>query len=299
MRITIIGTGLMGCSMGMALKKSGHYITGVDNNPVHLEKAHLMGGIDEWATIDDALATTELAIICVPVDTIYNLIFPVLDKLPEGAVAMDMGSTKADICHRAGEHPNRRQFVAVHPMAGVEHSGPMAAHVDLYLHARVIICDAQKSSSAALNTVLGILQEIRMKVIFMDSTDHDRQLALVSHLPQFIAYALASLSDFDTEANKDWVQLGGGGLQSSIRLGKSDAAMWIPIFTQNQQFILQYIDRYVENLNHLKSLVETNDMAKMNDLIKTANHNYERLNYRDNKPRPMVPDKGAPKVFYS
>jgi len=299
MRITIIGTGLMGCSMGMVLKKNGHHITGVDNNPLHLEKAQIMGGIDEAASMDEALATTDLAILCVPVDAIQNLIFPVLDKLPEGAVAMDMGSTKADICHRANQHPSRRQFVAVHPMAGVEHSGPMAAHVDLYLHARVIICDAQKSSSAALNTVLGILQEIRMKVIFMDSTDHDRQLALVSHLPQFIAYALASLADFDSQTNKEWVQLGGGGLQSSIRLGKSDAAMWIPIFSQNQNFILQYINRYVENLNFLKSLVENNDVEKMNDLIKTANNNYERLNYRDNKPRQAVPDKGAPKVFYS
>jgi prephenate dehydrogenase len=299
MNVTIIGTGLIGCSLGMALKKHGHQISGVDNNPEHAEKAQFMGGIDEIKTLDEALTDAHLVVLCIPVDGVKNLICPILDKLNPDAVVMDMGSTKAEICHMAETHPNREQFVAVHPMAGVEHSGPLAAHVDLFHQARVIVCDAQKSSTSALNTVLGILQEIRMKVIFMDSQEHDRQLALVSHLPQFIAYGLASLGDFSDERNKDWVQLGGGGLQSSIRLGKSDAAMWMPVFHQNKQHILDYIDRYVQKLMDMKEMVEGGDDEAMQELIKSANTNYEKLHYRNNQPRPLVPDKGAPKVFYS
>jgi prephenate dehydrogenase len=299
MQVTIIGTGLIGCSLGLALKKSGHHITGVDNNPSHLEKALFMGGIDEISSLDDALITAQLVVMCVPVDVVIQLLVPILNKLNEDAVVMDMGSTKGEICRLADSHASRNQFVAVHPMAGVEHSGPLAAHIDLFHQARVIICDAQKSSTTALNVVLGVLQEIRMKVIFMDSSEHDRQLALVSHLPQFIAYALASLESFSDENNKDWVQLGGGGLQSSIRLGKSDAAMWIPVFDQNKEHLLDCIDKYVNQLKHIKELVLQNKRSEMEELIKTANHNYEKLYYRNNTPRPLVPDKGAPKVFYS
>jgi len=299
MKVTIIGTGLMGCSLGMALKKNGHHVTGVDHNPVHLEKALFMGGIDDHTDLDAAVQTAQLVVLCIPVDGVKNLLIPVLDILSPGAVVMDMGSTKAEICSLANTHSNREQFVAVHPMAGVEHSGPMAAHVDLYLHARVIICDAQRSSTTSLNFVLEILQELRMKVIFMDSEDHDRQLALVSHLPQFIAYALASMEDFNNEENKDWVQLGGGGLQSSIRLGKSDADMWIPIFDQNKKHLIEFVDKYMEKLAELKNMVQNNQRTVLNENIKVANQNYEKLNYRNNKPRPLVPDKGAPRVFYS
>ncbi len=299
MKITIIGTGLIGCSLGMVLKKGGHHITGVDSNAIHLEQALNMGGIDESNSLEDALTTTDLAVLCVPVDVAKDLVLKVLDKLPAHAVVMDMGSTKAAICSLADMHIRREQFVAVHPMAGVEHSGPLAAHVDLFQQARVIICDNQKSSTTALNVVLSILQEIRMRVIFMDSIEHDRQLALVSHLPQFIAYALASLEDFSNEDNKDWVQLGGGGLQSSIRLGKSDAAMWIPVFDQNKDHLLDCIDRYILQLQQMKDMVVNKDRNKMEELIKTANVNYEKLNYRRSKTHSLVPDKGAPKVFYS
>lgn len=299
MHITIIGTGLIGCSMGMALKKQGHQVSGVDKSQKNIDDALFMGGIDDAMPLEVAIPKTDLAILCVPVDAVIDLLIPVLDLLPDHAVVMDMGSTKADICKKAEEHPRRDRFVAVHPMAGVEHSGPLAAHVDLFLHARMIICDPQRSSTTALNVVLGIVQELKMKAIFMDSHDHDRQLALVSHLPQFIAYALSALEDFSKEDNKDWVELGGGGLQSSIRLGKSDAEMWMPIFRQNRTNLMEYIDGYVAKLLEMKKLVVSNNTDELNKLIKTANKNYEKLNYRNNHPRPLVPNKGAPKVFYS
>lgn len=285
--------------MGMALKKQGHHVIGVDKDDKNLHDAKFMGGIDDHMPLQEAIPITDLAVLCVPVNAVVDLLLPVLDLLSPHAVAMDMGSTKATICKKAEQHPRRDSFVAVHPMAGVEHSGPLAAHVDMFLHARTIICDPQRSSTAALNRVLGVIQELKMKAIFMDAHDHDRQLALVSHLPQFIAYALSALEDFSDEDNKDWVELGGGGLQSSIRLGKSDADMWIPIFRQNRQHLLEYIDGYMEKLAEMKKLVLSDDAAKMKKLIKTANKNYEKLNYRNNQPRPLVPNKGAPKVFYS
>jgi prephenate dehydrogenase len=298
MQVTIIGTGLIGCSLGMALKKSGHHITGVDHNIDHLEKALLVGGIDEAQSLEDGLAGAQLVVLCVPVDAACTLLPIILDQINDQAVVMDMGSTKEAICRVADNHSKREKFVAVHPMAGVEHSGPLAAHVDLFDQARVIICNAHHSSIQSLNVVLEILQQIRMNVIFMHAEEHDRQLALVSHLPQFIAYALASLSDFSNEHNKQWVQLGGGGLQSSIRLGKSDASMWIPIFEQNKENLLGCIDRYIEKLQQMKDLVNGNDRNGMNTLIHSANVSYEKLYYRNAASRPMVTDKTT-KVFYS
>lgn len=299
MQVTIVGTGLMGCSLGLALKKLGHHVCGVDNNPEHLNDALKMGGIDYFAEPDQAFTGTDLVVLCVPVDAVVKLLPRILDQINKNAVVMDMGSTKLDICTLADQHVHRDQFVAVHPMAGVEHSGPKAAHVDLFLHARVIICDPQRSSSHALNKALGILQELKMNAIFMDADEHDRQLALVSHLPQFIAYALASLEDFDKDTNKNWVELGGGGLQSSIRLGKSDAKMWIPIFQQNKDYLLQYIENYIDQLNNIKTLLRDDKTEQLNSLIKNANVNYEKLNYRNKKPTTTVANQGAPKVFYS
>lgn len=299
MKITIVGTGLMGTSLGLALKKLGHKVCGVDKDRENLKDAMVMGGIDCHYDMKTALSESDLVVLSVPVNTISDLLPEVLDNLADGATVMDMGSTKLDICTRADEHPNREAFVAVHPMAGVEHSGPKAAHIDLYLNARVIVCDAQRSSSKSLNKVLGLLQELKMKVIFMDSDEHDRQLALVSHLPQYIAYALASMDDFHKETNKNWVELGGGGLQSSIRLGKSDATMWIPIFMQNKDYLLQYVENYMDQLIRFKKMLLDDDMETMNKTIRDANANYEKLNYGNNKPDTKVIGQGSPKVFYS
>ncbi len=299
MHVTIIGTGLMGCSLGLALKKSGHYITGVDQNETHLQEALKRGALDKTGRLEDAIREADLVALCIPVNAIISVLPKVLDNVPLHAAVMDMGSTKLDICNLADKHPRRESFVAVHPMAGVEHSGPMAAHIDMFLHARVLICNPQNSSSDALNKVLGILQEMKMKAIFMDAHDHDRQLALVSHLPQFMAYALSSMEELDRDTHRNWTELGGGGLQSSIRLGKSDANMWMPVFHQNKENLLQFLNSYMHQLLEMKRMIENNQDDDLNKLIKKANANYEKLNYRNNKPRPMVPNQGAPKVFYS
>lgn len=299
MHVTLIGTGLIGCSLGLALRKAGHFITGVDQNETHLQEALNRGALDKIASLEDALRETDLVALCIPVDAIISVLPIILDNLPLHAAVMDMGSTKLDICNVADKHPRRENFVAVHPMAGVEHSGPGAAHVDMFLHARVLICNPQDSSTEALNKVLGILQELKMKVIFMDAKDHDRQLALVSHLPQFMAYALSSMEEFDQDTHKNWTELGGGGLQSSIRLGRSDANMWMPVFQQNKDNLLKYLDSYMHQLMEMKGMIENNHDDQLNELIKTANANYEKLNYHNNKPRPLVPNEGAPKVFYS
>lgn len=300
MNITIIGTGLMGCSLGLALKKGGHFITGVDHNPLHLEQAESIGAIDKAMEMTDALVNADLVVIGVPVDATVRILPHVLNSVPENATVMDLGSTKLEICNAIRNHHRRGIFVPVHPMAGVEHSGPLAAHIDLYINAKGIICEPQISTYQSLNVVLGILQELKMRAIFMDTEDHDRQLALVSHLPQVMAYALASMGDFELKANKQWVELGGGGLQSSIRLGKSDANMWMPIFQQNKDNITGYIDNYINQLTKLRKLIVENDQATLNENITKANLNYEKLNYRQNKNKKSVElQQGSPKVFYS
>ena len=116
MNITIIGTGLMGCSLGLALKKGGHFITGVDHNPLHLEQAESIGAIDKAMEMTDALVNADLVVIGVPVDATVRILPHVLNSVPENATVMDLGSTKLEICNAIRNHHRRGIFVPVHPI---------------------------------------------------------------------------------------------------------------------------------------------------------------------------------------
>lgn len=281
MKISIVGTGLIGCSLGLALKKQGHHLIGVDLNSHHLEQALQIGAIDQHMPMALAAKTSDLVMLCTPVDVSIGLLNELLDEVDSTTTVMDMGSTKAAICDSVADHPRRGNFVAVHPMAGVEHSGPQAAHVDLFLHARVIVCEAQRSNTKALNKVLEVLQSLSMRVNFMDPQEHDRLLALVSHLPQLMAYALGALGEWDNSFNREWTQLGGGGLRSSLRLAKSEASMWIPVFQQNKSALLGFLDQYIAKMEEMRQLISTGRDELLNREIKTANSNYDRLHAKD------------------
>jgi len=275
MTITIIGIGLIGGSMALDLKNRGfaHKIIGVDNNLNHQNVALLSKIVDEVDSLESAVHKADLIIIATPIDAIQKLLPKILD-LTTGTskVVTDAGSTKAGICRLVENHPNREHYVASHPMAGTEYSGPMAAVSRLFDYKNAIICDKEKSSKPALRLVKKMYDTLNMKLIYMNSKQHDVSAAYVSHMSHISSFVL-SLAVLEKEQNeKRILNLASGGFASTVRLAKSSAEMWVPVFEQNSTYILEVIETYMDKLQAFKTAIENNDDEKLKSLITQANH---------------------------
>ena len=275
MIITIIGIGLIGGSMALDLKNRGfaHKIIGVDNNLNHQNVALLSKIVDEVDMLESAVEKADLIIIATPIDAIQKLLPLILD-LTEGTskVITDAGSTKAGICKLVESHPNRSQYVASHPMAGTEYSGPMAAVSRLFDYKNAIICDKELSSKPALKVIKKMYDTLNMKLIYMNSKQHDVSAAYVSHMSHISSFVL-SLAVLEKEHNeKRILNLASGGFASTVRLAKSSAEMWVPVFEQNSTYILEVIDTYMDKLQAFKTAIQNNDDEKLTELITHANH---------------------------
>ena len=275
MTITIIGIGLIGGSMALDLKNRGFAkkIIGVDSNLNHQNVALLSKIVDEIDSLESAVDKADLIIIASPINAIQKLLPTILDLI-DGTrkVVTDAGSTKAGICELVSNHPNRAQYVASHPMAGTEYSGPMAAVSRLFDYKNAIICDKEQSSKPALNTVKKMYDALNMKVIYMNSHQHDVSAAYVSHMSHISSFVL-SLAVLEKEKNeKRILNLASGGFASTVRLAKSSAEMWVPVFEQNSTYILEVIETYMDKLLAFKTAIENNDDEKLKSLITQANH---------------------------
>lgn len=273
MKITVIGTGLIGGSMALDLKKRRFtsHVVGVDQNNEHLEKALELGIIDERAEMNDAIADAELVIIAVPVDKAPEILEQVLDNISPGQTVMDVGSIKANICNRVAQHPKRDQFVATHPIAGTEYSGPDAAHYYLFDGKVNIITDKAASSPDSLSVVEKLFNTLKMNTIYMDAAEHDRHIAYVSHLSHITSFTLG-LTVLELEKDeKSIFNMAGSGFASTVRLAKSSPDMWAPIFQENKDNLTDAIDAYIEKLNQLKKQIESGSSEATHHTISEAN----------------------------
>ena len=272
MNIAIIGLGLMGGSAAIDLKRRGfaEKIIGVDNNKLHAETALHVGIVDEIATLDEAIRQSDLIMVAVPVDSALKLIPKILDRI-KGQAITDMCSTKEMICRLVKYHPKRKNYVAAHPMAGTEFSGPWAAMSGLFDGKAVIFCDAEESDIRALATARRMYETLNMRITFMDSTNHDRHVAYVSHISHISSFALA-LTVLDQERSQKHIfDLASGGFDSTVRLAKSSAEMWSPIFEQNAENVVQVLETYINKLKNFKDAISEGDRARMDDLINKSN----------------------------
>ena len=274
MVVTIIGVGLIGGSMALDLKNRGFadHIIGVDRNVNHRNIAKLSNLVDETDELEPAVSKADLIIIATPIDGVKGLLPDILDQI-KGTIKVvtDVGSTKAGIAGLVENHPNRKQYVASHPMAGTEFSGPLAAVSRLFDYKNAIICDSEKSSEFALSMVKQMYETLNMKLIFMDSHQHDMSAAYVSHMSHISSFVL-SLAVLEKEKNeKNILNLASGGFASTVRLAKSSADMWVPVFMQNSEYVLEVLDAYIEKLKDFKSSIETNDEDNLHELINQAN----------------------------
>ena len=273
MTVTIVGVGLLGGSFALALRDRYpkiHFI-GVDVSPVHGQLAVAKGIIDATGSLTEAVAVSDLAVLAVPVNTIMALLPAVLDVLPDAGTVVDLGSTKETICAVADAHPRRGQFVAAHPMAGTENSGPGAAFRELLPGKNLIICDRDKSRSDSLTLVEAMFRDVGMKLFYMTPAEHDLHLAYVSHLSHISAFALG-LTVLEKEKDEQAIfDMASTGFSSTVRLAKSSPAMWGPIFDQNRQNVSQALADYIEFLQQFKTILDGQDMAEATRYMQQAN----------------------------
>jgi prephenate dehydrogenase len=272
--ICITGLGLIGGSLARGLRNNGFTgrITGVEINPHHCTIAMYRGLADEFLPLEEAVSKSDIIILCAPVNVNCQLLPSVLDMIAGTTkVVTDMGSTKSDIAASVAGHPARGRYVAAHPMAGTEHSGPAAALDGLFRNKIAIICDPEKSDDDALELITALLQSLNMQIQYMNSTDHDVHVAYVSHISHITSFALA-LCVIDKEKNaSNILSLAAGGFDSTVRLAKSNADTWAPIFTGNSGPLLEVIDTYIEKMNLFKQYIKNGDSESLRGLMKEAN----------------------------
>lgn len=273
MIVSIIGIGLLGGSLALSLREKYPRMTllGVDKSVVHQKIAIAKGIVDRITDLEEAIEVSELLVLATPVDVISGLLPEVLDKVPAGRTVMDFGSTKELICGIADAHPKRKQFVAVHPMAGTENSGPGAAFRELLPRQNVIICDREKSDGDSLALVEALLKDVGMKIYYMNPVEHDLHLAYVSHLSHLSSFALG-LTVLEKEKDEKAIfRMAGTGFSSTVRLAKSSPQMWAPIFSQNKANVSRALADYIEYLQKFKAAIDSGELDSSLDYMTRSN----------------------------
>ena len=272
MKITVIGLGLIGGSIAKDLKSQLNVtVYGVDESQEHLEKALELGLIHHAVDFSEGLENADVVIVSVPVHKIEVLLPEILNKSSEFTTVIDVGSTKEDICKSVSVHPFRGKFVASHPLAGTEFSGPEAALKGLFQNKKNIICEKEKSSPNALNMALNIFESLGMITTFMSPKEHDKHVAYVSHLSHVSSFMLG-LTVLDIEKDEKQIfDLAGTGFASTVRLAKSNPKTWAPIFGKNKKYLLQALDSYIVHLQNFRDFIKKGDTAGVEKLMTDSN----------------------------
>ena len=273
MNIGIIGTGLIGGSMALKLKQKGlaSKIIGIDKNEEHLKEAKSLGIIDDYMPFEEGVKSADLIIVAIPVDAARIILPSILDLLNDQQTVMDVGSTKNGIIKAIKNHPNRSRYVATHPMWGTENSGPKAAMADAFTGRAAVICNQEESAKDAVELVQKVYDALEMNLLYMDSEDHDIHTAYISHISHITSYALAN-TVLEKEKEEDTIfQLASTGFSSTVRLAKSHPEMWVPIFRQNKENVLDVLNEHISQLRKFKSALEKENYEYLEELILKAN----------------------------
>lgn len=277
--VFVIGVGLIGGSFALDIKSvyPDAIVYGIDVNESHLEEAINLGVIDKKASFDQ-LVDASFVILAVPVDKAIDLLPLVLDEISEYTVVFDVGSTKQNICKAVSQHPKRRNYLAAHPIAGTEFSGPKAAIKGLFKGKTNIICEVENTAFKLQEQALSFFQSIGMRIRYMSSEAHDQHIAYVSHLSHISSFMLGK-TVMDKEKNeRDIFDMAGSGFESTVRLAKSSPEMWTPIFRLNKLNVIETLDEYINNLKQFKKDLENDDYDSLFNEMKKTNHIKDILN---------------------
>ena len=272
MNIGIIGLGLIGGSFALSARKliEDSVLYGEDKNDLHQKQAL------ELKIVDQSLKPSnyyymDVIILAIPVNAALDRVIPLLDQINDNTLLIDVGSTKSMICKKIEFHPKRSQFLATHPIAGTEFSGPSAAYETLYNGKAQILCESNKTRSDLLEWAVQWFKNMGMELQEMDPNEHDQHIAYVSHLSHISSFMLGKTVMEKEQDEKAIFDMAGSGFASTVRLAKSSPSMWTPIFEQNQENILEVLDEYITNLKEFKSLMEQKDYKTVFKKIQETN----------------------------
>jgi prephenate dehydrogenase len=272
MTVTIVGLGLIGGSIALSLKENNFAdtIIGVDNKAEHILKALQLNIIDKILRLPDAVAEADIIILSIPVDALTVMLPYVLSMISDKQVVIDVGSTKRPVIENIKNHPKRQNFIATHPMAGTEFSGPEAAIQCLFDNKNCVFCDIEDSRAELVTLIKKLYEEgLKMQIIYLDSTSHDIHTAYISHISHICSFALATTvlaKDKDSIFN-----LASSGFESTVRLAKSNPETWIPIFRQNQNNIIDVMDEYITTLQKFRNFMVSGSYDKFKECLVRAN----------------------------
>ena len=275
----MIGIGLIGGSFAIDIKKHNPTVVihGIDANENHLHEAQELDIIQHKATLED-LEKADLVIVSIPVDATVKLLPTILDKISDNTLVVDAGSTKKAICKVVEHHARRRNFLACHPIAGTEKSGPTAAISGLYKGKTNIICEVEKTTFKLQEKALDLFKAIGMRIRYMDPVSHDKHIAYVSHLSHISAFMLGKTVINKEKNERDIFDMAGSGFESTVRLAKSSPAMWTPIFKQNKENVIETLEEYINNLQKFKELMQQDNFSEIYNEMENTNHIKQILN---------------------
>lgn len=264
MKVGIIGLGLIGSSLALKISEAYNDITiyGEDISESNL-KYTIENKIISNKLEEKDYSKLDILFVAIPVDQVLKVLSPILDKVGENTLVVDLGSTKKPICDLVNSNQNRRKFLAAHPIAGTEFSGPMSADSSLFDNKTIILCETEKTENRLLNIAKDLFLSIGMSIKEMTADEHDKHIAYVSHLSHITSFMLGK-TVMDKEKDEETIyDMAGSGFESTVRLGKSSPSMWTPIFNQNKKNIIDALDEYLKNIKNFKHLIETDNLSEM------------------------------------
>lgn len=264
MKVGIIGLGLIGSSLALKIGEVYNDITiyGEDISESNL-KYTIENKIISNKLEEKDYSKLDILFVAIPVDQVLKVLSPILDKVGENTLVVDLGSTKKPICDLVNSNQNRRKFLAAHPIAGTEFSGPMSADSSLFDNKTIILCETEKTENRLLNIAKDLFLSIGMSIKEMTADEHDKHIAYVSHLSHITSFMLGK-TVMDKEKDEETIyDMAGSGFESTVRLGKSSPSMWTPIFNQNKKNIIDALDEYLKNIKNFKHLIETDNLSEM------------------------------------
>lgn len=284
MKIGIIGLGLMGGSFSIEMRRlfPNSLILGNDISQINIKSAKRLELIDDVFEVNN-LSGFDIVLISVPVDISLKIVNRVLDHVTEHTLVLDVGSTKLPICNEVQNHPNRQNFLAMHPISGTENSGPDASVKGLYTGITNIVCEKEKTGLKQYEFALSIFQKLEMKIIYMNPKVHDQHISYVSHLSHITSFILAKTVIEKEIDEKNIFDLAGSGFESTVRLAKSSPEMWSPIFIQNKNYIVEALSEYIDNLEVLKQMILKNENEVIINDLNNINRIKEILSGINNK----------------
>ena len=273
MKVFLVGLGLIGGSMALALRDRGlaDEILGTDRSDEHTRKALELGLVDRIVPLDEGVVEADLTVLATPVDTIPLLAVKILNRLGNGQVLMDTGSIKGELCEATAMHARRGRLVAAHPMWGTEYSGPEAAQHGAFTGRTLVVCEAERSDADALEQVERLFDALGAPIVHMDAEEHDLHAAYVSHISHVTSFALANTVLEKEREERRIFDLAGGGFESTVRLAKSEAATWVPILLHNKYNVLDVLREHIHQLQLMRRMLERDDAEGLREAILRAN----------------------------